>query len=149
MKKKLLLLRLLGTLAVPLGLATAQELNAASLIDPALRGFASQRESTQKAHIVLLVRGNGQGIATPQRYDRAGVVRYYQQISKQAIGPVIQSIQTHQLEGVEIKKVYWINAAIVADVTPAGLMALAHHPAVTKIYAERALGNDPGRPGGP
>jgi subtilisin family serine protease len=113
-----------------------------ALVDPSLRNFA-QGDGTHVTRVLILV--NGQGSPNkPRRYDRANVIAYYKDAARRSAEPLLVSLQNNELPGVNVRNLYWINGAILADVTPAGLRQLKDHPSVTKIYKNNRMGFDPG-----
>jgi subtilisin family serine protease len=113
-----------------------------ALLDPSLQGFANS-ESQGKARVLVLVKPQGAS-DRPERYDRPRVISYFKEAARRAIMPVLASWQNNELPGVEILNAYWINGAILADVTPQGIQSLRNHDAVTKIYMNKRLLLDPG-----
>jgi len=112
------------------------------LIDPSLRPFALS-ESTGTARVLILVKGVASNLH-PQRYDRGSVISYYKDTARRSIEPLLVSYQNKELTGVRFLSLYWINGALLADVTPQGLRNLSNQPTVTKIYNNKRMSFEPG-----
>ena len=113
-----------------------------AFIDPALKTFALGASSAGTQRVLILTKGVAP-VQKPARYDRAGVVRYFQEASRLSIAPLMNSLQNNQVPGVKFLQAFWINGAVLADVTREGLVNLSKQPSVTKIYRNGIVHKDP------
>lgn len=116
----------------------------ADLIRYSQGGFGTQIGMIRVVALIAPPPGNG-GLTNPERYNRASVLSYFKELSRQSLLPIMSDIQNGKLPGVRVSKAYWINATLAADVTPDGLKLLAQHPSVLRVYKNGQTRREPTR----
>lgn len=119
---------------------SAQVAQAAPAVDRELVSFARIQGVTAKTVRVIALVDAGRADAAPRRYDHRNVMRFLQLRAKRSQELINRHLQNVQ-DGSEVRVVayYWINNSLVADVTPAGLKALAKAPNIERVYLNRQI----------
>ncbi|MCM2283042.1 MAG: S8 family serine peptidase [Bdellovibrionaceae bacterium] len=131
--------RLIG-LAAGLVLFTAASSQAAPAIDRELVAFARTQGMTAKTMRVLALVDGGRAEQSPRRYDHRQVMRFLKMRARKSQELITRHLQNAPAgEQVRILQYYWINNSLVAEVTPAGLKALAQAPGIERVYLNRKI----------
>jgi bacillopeptidase F len=116
----------------------------AAQIDPALQAFAQGRTQYRSARVIVIMKSNTDGRPAPRRYDSVRVIEFLQDGASRSATQLQAFLDSRQVGARDVKLVrgFWINNSVSVDVSPAGLRALAQAPGVTKIYANRVIGDE-------
>ncbi len=121
-------------------IAFAQAAQAAPAVDRELVNFARAQGVASKTVRIVALLDAGRAESAPRRYDHRNVMRFLRMRSQASRDVMVRHLQNVQ-DGsqVRVAAFHWINNSLVADVTPAGLKALAKAPNVERIYLNRKI----------
>ena len=116
-------------------LISASNAFAVPAVENSLVDFAKRGGSNNVVRVVALFEME-QASRYPNRYDSRGVVQFLKLRAERAFDRLEKHLATVENGNqVRVDDFRWINNAVVATVTPAGLKALAQAPNVERIYA--------------
>lgn len=106
----------------------------AALVDPQLERFARGNRGTARVMALMSLPSSAQ---LPARADARTVRRFLRDATAHSWKGLKKDLYDSVSRGdIRVKGIYFVNLSFTADVTPAGLRAIANAEGVTKVYAD-------------